>query len=67
MNTIELSGLERQVDRLLHQLEHLKTENITLRQKLSDSIHKRTLLLEKNRKAVSRVKHIITQLKGELS
>lgn len=67
MSTLELSGLEHQVDHLLHSLDRLKAENISLRQKLSHSIRERTLLLEKNRKAASTVKKIITQLKEEMS
>lgn len=67
MSILELSGLEYQVDHLLHTLDRLKAENISLRQKLSSSIHERTILLEKNRKAAAKIKKIIAQLKEETS
>ncbi|WP_423063092.1 TIGR02449 family protein [Candidiatus Paracoxiella cheracis] len=67
MTTLELSGLEYQVDHLLRSLERLKAENISLRQKLSSSIRERSELLEKNRKAADKIKKIISQLKEQMS
>lgn len=67
MTTLELSGLEYQVDHLLRYLERLKAENNSLRQKLSSSIRERSKLLEKNRKAAVKIKKVITQLKEQMS
>lgn len=67
MTTLELSGLEYQVDHLLRSLERLKAENISLRQKLSSSIRERSELLEKNRKAADKIKKVISQLKEQMS
>lgn len=67
MTTIELSGLEYQVDHLLRSVERLKAENHSLRQKLSRTTRERSELLEKNRKAALKTKKIITQLKEQMS
>lgn len=66
-NTIELSGLEYQVDYLLRSLERLQMENATLRQKLAAYAREQTYLTQKNQQLASRVKKIIAQLKEELS
>lgn len=67
MTTLEISGLEYQIDRLLRSLESLKAENHSLRQKLSSSIRERSELIEKNRKAAAKIKKIISQLKEQMS
>ena len=59
MNTIELSGLEYQIDHLLRALEQLKIENNILQQKLANSMRERALLIEKNSHAISTIKTII--------
>ena len=67
VNTIELSGLEYQVDHLLRALEQLKIENNTLRQKLANSVRERGHLIEKNGNTIAKIKTIIAQLKEDMS
>ncbi len=67
MATIELSGLEYQVDHLLLSLQRLKAENVSLRQKLSKSNRECTELMEKNLKAALIIKKIIAHLKENMS
>ncbi len=66
MNTLELSGLEYQVNHLLHVLDRLKIENNTLRQQLASQTRERSQLLEKNQYISERIRKIIAQLKGEM-
>lgn len=66
MNSIELSGLEYQVDHLLHTLERLKIENNTLRQKLANSVRERSFLLEKNKQCAEKIKKVTHQLRKEI-
>ncbi len=66
-NTIEISGLEYQVDHLLRMLDRLRAENETLRQKLAQHARERSQLIEKKHHVASKIKKIITQLKGELT
>ena len=67
VNTIELSGLEYQIDHLLRALEQLKIENNILQQKFANSMRERGLLIEKNSHAISTIKTIIAQLKEDMS
>lgn len=67
VNTIELSGLEYQVDYLLRSLERLQAENASLRQKLAAHVREHTYLAHKNQQVAVRVKKVIAQLKEELS
>lgn len=64
--TIELSGLEYQVDHLLRVLERLQSENASLRQKLLHQAREKSLLVTQNQQAVGKIKKIIAQLKEEL-
>jgi uncharacterized protein (TIGR02449 family) len=64
-DAISLNQLEEQIDQLLKETEHLRTTNNSLRNRLAQSIRKRTELEEKNHHASEKVKHIITNLKEE--
>ncbi len=65
IDTISLNKLEEQIDQLLKETQHLRIANNSLRNKLAQSIHKRTELEEKNRRASEKVKKIIANLKEE--
>lgn len=67
MSIVELNNLEFQVDTLLANLENLQKENQALRGQLSNSNRERTRLKEKNQKAATKIKRIITQLKDEIA
>ena len=63
--TLELSGLEYQVDHLLRALEQAKSDNQNLRQKVAAHSRERSVLIEKNHHAAKKIKKIISQLKDE--
>ena len=65
-NTIEISGLEYQVDYLLRSLERLQVENASLRQKLTSHNRERSLLATKTQQTAEKIKKIISQLKEDL-
>lgn len=67
MSTIELSGLEYQVDHLLRSLERLQAENASLRQKLATYIQERTVITSQNRQIATRIKKVIAQLREDVS
>lgn len=67
MSIVELNNLEFQVDALISNLEKLQRENQALRGQLASSNRERTRLKEKNHKAATKIKRIITQLKEELA
>ena len=67
MSIVELNNLEFQVDALLSNLEKLQHENQALRSQLATSNRERTRLKEKNLRAATKIKRIITQLKEELA
>ncbi len=67
MSIVELNNLEFQVDALLTNLENLQRENHTLRGQLASTNRERTRLKEKNQKAATKIKRIISQLKDEIS
>lgn len=67
MSIVELNNLEFQVDALLSNLEKLQRENQALRSQLATTNRERTRLKEKNVRAATKIKRIITQLKEELS
>lgn len=62
----ELHNLETNVDSLLKSHGQLKVENNALRQKLAKLVQERTDLIEKNKKAATKVKRIISQLRNEI-
>lgn len=67
MSIVELNNLEFQVDTLLSNLEKLQSENQQLRSQLANSNRERGRLKEKNQKAATKIKRIISQLKEELA
>ncbi|MCX7121433.1 MAG: TIGR02449 family protein [Gammaproteobacteria bacterium] len=67
MKTVELNHLETQVDHLMHLIETLQFENVSLRQKMAVHIKERTRLQYKNQRASKQVKQIIKNIKEELS
>lgn len=67
INTIELSGLEYQVDHLLRSLERLQAENASLRQKLASHARERAYFINQNQHVAGKIKKIIAQLREELS
>ncbi len=67
MNTAEITELEAQIENLIRLLGRLKTENQSLRNRLASSVRERSLLQEKQQKAVVKVKRIISQLREEAS
>jgi uncharacterized protein (TIGR02449 family) len=67
MSIVELNNLEFQVDTLLANLENLQKENQALRGQLANNNRERTRLKEKNQRAATKIKRIITQLKDEIS
>jgi uncharacterized protein (TIGR02449 family) len=66
MDNIDLINLELQIESLLQTHEKLKSENHSLRQKLIKITQERAELLDKNKKAVAKVKKIISQLRSEM-
>lgn len=67
MSIVELNNLEFQVDALITNLEKLQRENQALRGQLASTNRERTRLKEKNQKAATKIKRIISQLKDEIS
>ena len=67
MNIAELTDLELQIDHLIHSIERLKAENLSLRQKMGSSIRERTRLKEQNQNVTVKIKRIIHKLREELS
>lgn len=67
MKILEFNDLELQVDQLIRALERLKTENMSLHNKLTGCARERARLQEKNRKAAIKIKQVINQLKENLS
>jgi uncharacterized protein (TIGR02449 family) len=66
MSIVELNNLEFQVDTLINNMEKLQSENQSLRNQLAVSNRERTRLKEKNQRATTKVKRIVTQLREEL-
>ena len=67
MVTSELIQLESQIDHLMHVVNTLQSENNVLRQKIAVHIQEATRLQHKNERAASQIKHVIKQMKEELS
>lgn len=66
MSTIELSGLEYQVDHLLRSLERLQAENASLRQKVTVISRKCSFLVNQNQQVAIKIRKIIAQLREDL-
>jgi uncharacterized protein (TIGR02449 family) len=64
MNDSDLIHLELQIETLLHSREQLQIENSSLRQKLLKLTQERAELLDKNKRAVTKIKRIISQLRN---
>ena len=65
-NEEQLIHLELQIESLLESRDHLKSENNSLRHKLSKITQERAMLAEKNKTATSKIKKIIGHLKEEI-
>jgi len=66
MITTNLSNLELQIEALLDSREQLQSDNGSLRGKLSKLTQQRAELQDKNTKAASNIKRILSQLRTEL-
>lgn len=66
MNDTELTKLETQIEALMKAHQLLKAENSSLRQKLVKITQERADLLERNQKASTKVKRIISQLRNDI-
>lgn len=66
MNDSEFIHLELQIETLIQSREQLKMENVSLRQKLIKLTQERAELLDKNKRAATKIKRIISQLRNEL-
>lgn len=66
MDKVDLVNLELQIETLLQTHEKLRTENGSLRQKLSKLTQERAELVDKNNKAATKIKRIISLLRSEM-
>ncbi|QLH42572.1 MAG: TIGR02449 family protein [Coxiellaceae bacterium] len=57
MNELQLNSLEIQIESLLQSWQQLKHENTLLRHKLARLTKERAELLDKNQRAIARVKN----------
>jgi uncharacterized protein (TIGR02449 family) len=64
MNDSDLIHLELQIETLLDSREQLRIENSSLRQKLLKLTQERAELLDKNKRAATKIKRIISQLRN---
>jgi uncharacterized protein (TIGR02449 family) len=64
-NLNELDYLEMKVDYLLREHKRIVNENASLRERLHQLTEERQHLQEKNLQAVTRIKHIIEQIRKE--
>lgn len=60
---LELIELEDKLDRLIHQYQLLKNENLALKHKQQELLAEKSQLLEKTNEAKARVEAMITRLK----
>lgn len=60
---LELIELEDKLDRLIHQYQLLKNENLALKHKQQELLAEKAQLLEKTNEAKARVEAMITRLK----
>lgn len=66
MSILDLNHLELQIETLLQTREKLLSENLSLRQKLIKLTQERAELLDKNKRAASKLKRILVQLRNEI-
>ncbi len=66
MENLDLISLELVIETLLQSHEKLKIENGSLRHKLVKITQERAELLDKNKKAATRIKRIMSQLRSEM-
>jgi uncharacterized protein (TIGR02449 family) len=66
MDNFDLINLELQIESLLQAHEKLRTENLSLRQKLVKLTQERAELADTNSKAAVKIKRIISQLRNEM-
>lgn len=64
-NLNELDYLELKVDYLLREYKRILNENASLRERLHQLTQERHHLQEKNLQAVTRIKHIIEQIRNQ--
>lgn len=67
MDHLDLINLELQIESLLQSHHKLLVENTSLRHKLIKLTQERAELVDKHRKAVIKIKRIVSQLRTELS
>lgn len=65
MKTNQLHELESHVESLLQTVERLKSENISLRQKLTHCVRERSQYQQQNKMASTKLNTLIRQLKEE--
>ncbi len=66
MQNPNLANLELQIEYLLQTFERLRSENLFLRQKLIKLTQERADLTDKNKKAATKIKRIVSQLRSEV-
>ena len=61
---LDLDQLETRVDELIHTINRLRNENISLRTRQEDLMSERAVLIEKSEQAKSRLESMIGRLKS---
>lgn len=64
MNETEFLNFESKVNQLLAALQQANSENIFLREKLRKTLKEKSELLEKNRRAIQKIKLIMMRLRN---
>lgn len=67
MNTLEINNLDIKLDALLREYHKLLKENHYLREQLTMLKQDHSVLSSKNQLAVTRIKHVISQLRDEIN
>jgi uncharacterized protein (TIGR02449 family) len=66
MNTLEINNLDIKLDTLVREYRKLLKENEYLREQLTMLKQDHSVLSNKNQLAVTRIKHVISQLREEI-
>ena len=66
MEMNNLSNLEQQIEYLILSRQQLKSENLSLQEKLIKLSNEQADLLDKNKRAAEEIKRLISQLRNEL-
>lgn len=66
MSETVLNNLESQIEALLKTHQQFRAENQLLQQKLVKLTQERAVLLEKNQKAITKIKRMVAQLRNEI-